>query len=160
MHRNIQPAIIEINTLAPVEIVISGFGAATDAQQCTGKVGPSLYCAPEIWTDGIYTKAADIWALAVLGLKISGVIPSNKEGEFLMCDGQYVMDYVREIDEARKDLPPKYAVALEPMLEYDARRRASARVCLQNKVWAAPHFATAYNSLAGHKITLNAPLGT
>ena len=133
IHRDLKPENILYASDGLLKIIDFGLSMKTTRSGNESIVGTSSYIAPEIYVDGIFTKACDIWSLGVImHVMLSGYVPIG--GETLEEISERIQRYSgpkftsknwSNISEEAKDL-------LKRMLDTDHHTRITAAEALKH----------------------------
>jgi len=141
VHRDIKPEnILAMNKQWPLRVKLADFGLAdfvletSFGDKCTnGMYGTPFFVAPEVIRGETYGPPVDCWSCGVLLYNIlSGALPfdGNNIKEVLrrVRSGKYTFPEAewRDISDSAKDL-------VAGLLEYDPKRRLTARAALQHE---------------------------
>ena len=140
IHRDIKPANILVQSLQPLNLVISDFGQVS-LSDATTFVGTSKFRAPEILLCGLvdspYTTAVDIYSVGMIILWLLGdnIISAGPNTAFLLTEMKFIELVGSKIATALSRHPPGEihdALAMaEMMAQWDPDKRPSAAACLQ-----------------------------
>ena len=66
VHRDIKPGNILVHSRQPLHVKLSDFGLSKEGNILQTFCGTHNYLAPEVYENGTYTSAVDIWSLGVV----------------------------------------------------------------------------------------------
>ena len=145
VHRDIKPSNIFLSQSGrqPVVPKLLDFGlarGATDARLTRSGVvvGTPLYMAPEHAAGAHVGPPADVWSMGVVLFEsLSGAVPYTSTDRSVLA-AQVLAGHVRPLRQARVDVPPAIAAAIDGALQRDlGTRHASMRAFAQALAVAA-----------------------
>ncbi|EPE25349.1 Protein kinase-like (PK-like) [Glarea lozoyensis ATCC 20868] len=128
VHRDIKPENILVQSRKPLHIKLSDFGLGKSTSDLQTMCGTHCYTAPEIYTkrrNEPYTKACDIWSLAVVFFEYSfNHFPNSKKTDF-------GSEWCKAIIKLAKRYESNFVLdfVLTSMLVIDPAKRLPAREC-------------------------------
>jgi serine/threonine protein kinase len=133
-HRDLKPHNILIRSRSPLSLALCDFGLAKkkidDDSFMETACGTYPYMAPEIWSDGFYTRAVDIWALGVVGIQLllRGLPRLDKKGQ----KGYPEVIFAKAEAMQKKDPRDPLLGNVRKMLAWDPRDRPQPDECIRD----------------------------
>lgn len=132
IHCDLKPENVMVSRDGVVKVIDFGLAVKADSKVC-GIAGTPHFIAPEIINCGLYTKAADMWALGItMHIMLTGYIPiAGKEFDEIK---QRIRDYSGPEFASRKwkSISPEAKDLLKRMLEPSYAKRITAVEALRH----------------------------
>ncbi|KAK0702207.1 kinase-like domain-containing protein [Lasiosphaeris hirsuta] len=142
MHRDISLKNLLILSLEPPLAAICDFGKATDKPYSADTaIGPVETVAPEVWTSGPhgqYGRGVDLWSLGYAWLSTFGHLRDVTSARGDLKTDSARRDGILDALHARVHrgiIPDDLGHLMETMLAFDASKRGTVGLVLQDPVW-------------------------